>query len=339
MLQLLIVDDEPMFREGLCQTVDWASLGVTVAGEAYNGVDALNFLSENRVDLVLTDIRMPEMDGLELIRRASDMFPNTGFIVLSAFDDFPLVKQAFQLGIVDYILKTEIEENTLREIILRQLEEQKRSLSGKAGRKEYAGANERLLLRQLLRSSVERRVSLDALELPVEQLPFAPGNPVFSLMLYLHLHDYGFGQADAVQTIRELQSRLEHFLDEKDGWFGYGDSNRYLLFHFPRSPMCWRDFSLLAESLRSLCEEHLQSFFAGCRLSAGFSTAAVPNLYRSMKEAEAACSLFLTRGTGHTYSFSRYQESLKHLLLIQREICGFFWITSNRRIFRGLPGK
>ncbi len=311
MLQLLIVDDEPMFREGLIRTLDWKSLEVAVAGEAYNGLDALDFLRTNRVDLVLTDIRMPEMDGLELIRRASDLFPDIGFIVLSAFDDFHLVKQAFQLGIVDYILKTELEEKTLREVIQRQRDEQKRRSFGGEPGTGYAGASERLFVRQMLRSSVERRVAVDALDLPEKQLPFVSGDPVYSLLFQLHLDEFSRDEDDAVSLTGELTAHLETFLDSLEGWFGYGDGGGYLLFHFPGTTMSWRDFSIAAESLRQRTEEYLQSISNRCSLSAGFSTSRVPNLYRSMKEAEAGCSMYLSRGTGHTYGYSRYEESLK----------------------------
>ena len=303
MLRLLIVDDEPMFREGLISTVDWQALGVTVAGEAYNGLDALKFLETTPVDLVITDIRMPEMDGLELIRRSAEKYPGLRYIVLSAFDDFQLVKKAFQLGIVDYILKSEINESELTEILKRQ-----EIYSGSG----YAELNERLLLRQMLRTSVERKVSLADLVFPQEALPFSSTSMVYCCLLNPHLRDYSRNATEADLQIREILKETEKYLDGRPDWFGYSEAGQYLLFHFPGAEISWRDFSILAESLRGEVESHLGNFAADVKISAGFS--AVPgavNLNRPRKEASSACSLYLVRGAGHTYGYPRYRESLK----------------------------
>ena len=70
MYRVIIVDDEPIIRKGLRETIEWDSLGLEVAGEAANGVEALRLVRSIRPEVLITDIRMPEMDGLELIRRS-----------------------------------------------------------------------------------------------------------------------------------------------------------------------------------------------------------------------------------------------------------------------------
>ncbi len=68
MYRVIIVDDEPVIRRGLRETIEWDSLGLEVAGEAADGAEALKLIREIRPEILITDIRMPEMDGIELIR-------------------------------------------------------------------------------------------------------------------------------------------------------------------------------------------------------------------------------------------------------------------------------
>ncbi len=130
MNRVLLVDDEIFARQGLRNLIDWASCGFEVIGEAGNGEDALASFEELRPDLVITDIRMPVMDGLELIRRATEeMAEPPSFIIISGYNDFKYAQQAVRFGVVDFILKP-IDEDVL-ETTLRQLNEkiaQERSL-------------------------------------------------------------------------------------------------------------------------------------------------------------------------------------------------------------------
>ncbi len=105
-MKVLLVDDEPVITQGLKILVDWEKEGFEIAGCVENGVEALKFLEKNPVDLILTDIRMPECNGLELLnqvktRELSDAF----FIIMSGYDEFDYVKQAIHMGCLDYLLK------------------------------------------------------------------------------------------------------------------------------------------------------------------------------------------------------------------------------------------
>lgn len=106
MHKVLLVDDEVFVRKGLCSLIEWEELGFVVAGEAENGEDALRQIADLRPDLVISDIRMPLMDGLELIRRSAELpDQNPSFILISGYNDFAYAKQAIQFGVLDYILK------------------------------------------------------------------------------------------------------------------------------------------------------------------------------------------------------------------------------------------
>lgn len=105
MYKVLLVDDEPFILEGMQKVIDWEEYGLEIAGYASNGTEALHFLEQQRVSIVVTDIRMPRMDGLELIRQVKSKGWNIRFIILSGHGDFEYVKSAARLGIENYLLK------------------------------------------------------------------------------------------------------------------------------------------------------------------------------------------------------------------------------------------
>lgn len=105
MLKLMIVDDEAVIRSGIASVVDWMSLGIEVVGEAANGRDALNRALLLRPDIVMTDIKMPIIDGLEFARELLKKRPDTRVVLLTGYSDFQYMQQAIQMGAVDYLLK------------------------------------------------------------------------------------------------------------------------------------------------------------------------------------------------------------------------------------------
>lgn len=113
MLQMLIVDDEKEIREGLFAW-PWKGLNIETVGCCSHGLEALQFLANNPVDIVLTDIRMPFMDGLELMEVLKRQYPFIHVIILSGYSDFEYARKALQLGAVDYILKPIVFEEMIQ---------------------------------------------------------------------------------------------------------------------------------------------------------------------------------------------------------------------------------
>ena len=103
--RVLLVDDEEDIRVGISRKIDWEGLGYALVGEAENGRDALELAESLQPDVVLTDIKMPFMDGLELCRILTERLPASKFVVFSGFDDFEYAKQAIQMNVSEYILK------------------------------------------------------------------------------------------------------------------------------------------------------------------------------------------------------------------------------------------
>lgn len=111
MYSLLIVDDEPLTREYMKLNISSIHEGWAVAGEAGDGTEALEFIGKQSVDLVITDIKMPVMDGLELCRTISQTYPKLKVIILSGYDEFAYAKEAILYGVNEYLLKPVVKED------------------------------------------------------------------------------------------------------------------------------------------------------------------------------------------------------------------------------------
>jgi two-component system, response regulator YesN len=110
--KMLIVDDEPIICRGLQQTIPWDEYMVEVVDLAYDGAEAIQKIQEHGdIDLVLTDVRMPNVDGLRLAAFLAENYPDIRLIIISGYDDFKYAQQAIQLGVKDYLLKpVEVDE-------------------------------------------------------------------------------------------------------------------------------------------------------------------------------------------------------------------------------------
>lgn len=114
----LLVDDEAEVIRAIRKKLDWAGLGYDVPHCATNGLEALELAEEVPPDVVLTDIKMPYMDGLELSRRLKELYPNVRIIIFSGFDEFEYAREAIRLEVEEYILKP-VHSEELEKIFLR----------------------------------------------------------------------------------------------------------------------------------------------------------------------------------------------------------------------------
>ena len=105
MHRLLIVDDEEIEREGMAQFIPWDTYGMKVVGTARNGAEGLEKIAKYKPDLAIVDIKMPVMNGIEMIRKAKEQYPDMTFVVLSGYGDYEFTSQAMELGVRHYILK------------------------------------------------------------------------------------------------------------------------------------------------------------------------------------------------------------------------------------------
>ncbi|GHU06518.1 DNA-binding response regulator [Spirochaetia bacterium] len=133
MYQVVIVDDEPLVLEGLAQGIDWGGCGFELALCATRSIQALEYIRHNQVHLLISDVSMPEMNGLELIRLCKETNPLLSILVISAYDKFDYVREALRCGVENYLLKP-IDPDELHESlgqVTRHLEAHGGSASGK----------------------------------------------------------------------------------------------------------------------------------------------------------------------------------------------------------------
>ena len=121
MVQLLIVDDEPLVQIGIRSMLNWESMGIEIAGTATNGRQAYDIILEKHPEIVITDIKMPIMDGMQLIEKCQSQEHPPLFILLTSYEEFALVKQAISYQVLDYLVKLELTEDVLNAAIQKAL--------------------------------------------------------------------------------------------------------------------------------------------------------------------------------------------------------------------------
>lgn len=117
-MKIMIVDDEELIRNHLAHLTEWSDLGCQITGVAANGVEALERIPADKPDLVITDIRMPLMNGIQLAEQIKARFPHIRFLFLTAFNDFQYAQHAVKLGAADFILKPIQNAELLRSVEL-----------------------------------------------------------------------------------------------------------------------------------------------------------------------------------------------------------------------------
>ena len=105
MNRVVVVEDETMARKGIILTIDWSALGCVIVGEAANGEEGAALVERLSPDIVVTDVKMPRMDGVEMIAKLRENGCQAKFIILTAYSDFKYAQSALRLGVSDYLLK------------------------------------------------------------------------------------------------------------------------------------------------------------------------------------------------------------------------------------------
>ena len=146
---IVVADDEEELRKAILRNLNWEELGFTVVGEAENGIEALALVEEKEPDLLLTDIRMPFITGLELARQVREVRPSTQIAFLSGYDDFAYAQEAIRYNIISYLLKP-ISMEELRENLLQIRQKLDRIFSEFSGTQNGAAGLSEFLLPLLL---------------------------------------------------------------------------------------------------------------------------------------------------------------------------------------------
>ena len=154
MLKVILADDEEIVRTSMAKWIPWKDLGMKLVGTASDGEEAYAMIMKHRPDIVITDIRMPKMDGLELIGRVKEQLADTAFLIISGFGEFDYAQKAMRYGVKHYMLKPALKEELVGNLRDIREEIEKRHLaklgagSGENGR--YGFYAQRSMLMEIL---------------------------------------------------------------------------------------------------------------------------------------------------------------------------------------------
>lgn len=217
MYQVLIVDDEPLVRRGIRRCVNWNELGIEMVAEAADGVEALSQFLHDSPDIILLDINMPKMDGLEFARIAKKRDPNCRIVFLTGYNDFEYVRSALRIGVEDYLLKP-ITSLDVTAVVRAQVEAlDAREEAGAAGSASARPSAEESLLR-LLKQSGKREQIASRL---ASDNGFSPDAPVHFVFVqdYLSSCDlWNDGQADELAWFAITNVSSEILEKAHAGW-------------------------------------------------------------------------------------------------------------------------
>ncbi len=199
-MKILIADDERLTREGLMKNMDWASLGIDRVLDAENGIQALSLFKSERPDIILTDVRMPQMDGIQLATAVNDLAPECPVIFMSGYSDKEYLKAAIKLHAIRYVEKP-IQVEEVEDAVREALESCQRShnvmLSHDLLQRE---ATSKLALSLTKPDFQINKEVLDILALPSEKGTFF----TMTVHVFPSLSDY------TDETVKKFLDRLSH---------------------------------------------------------------------------------------------------------------------------------
>ncbi len=227
MLKVLLVDDELIVRQYLVSIIDWEKNGFYICGEAGSGTEALEMIKLYSPDLVITDIKMPEMNGLELVRIAvSDMKVSSKFIILSGYEDFSYARTAIKYNVMDYILKP-IDENELLEILARF----KREIYSEIYKNAGLSTSARTLASETLKRLTEGDINDNILLYAQQWLSLNEGEETYYILVEIDNYDDWLSKLNDNERLRSSQL-IERIILEAIGAGNALNINRELVFRY-----------------------------------------------------------------------------------------------------------
>ena len=229
MYRALLVDDERIVKLAIKSMIQWEALGLELAGTASNGTSALQMIEKSKPDIIITDIKMPGMDGVELIRKLKELEFDGEILVLSNYNDFELVREAMRYGAYDYVLKVTVKSEDFSKLLKDMLEklEKKRG----AGKNTNSAENTKRLVRDELLRQVFNPEKNDFAAEVRELSELYAINPEDAPVAFAFKADPGELAQMPLKLEDALKSIAEEFL-AKSRWYSIlgADRNTVLLF-------------------------------------------------------------------------------------------------------------
>ena len=211
MLKVLIVDDDALARTNIKNLFDWEGNGYILCGEAQNGQEAIQIIEEQLPDVVITDISMPGVNGVELIDYLEKNYPHIKKLALSGYDNYDYVRSSLKNGAIDYILKHTLDENTLRNILDTVSKELISDKNEREQKIESRAVLKQKFIRQLINgevsdlSEIEHKLDTNGLKLDTRNL----------VLILFELDDFTvLSEKFTAKEISNLISSIDDICDE-----------------------------------------------------------------------------------------------------------------------------
>lgn len=242
MIRIVIIDDDIEMLTGLKEIINWEEYGYTVVGLADNGEKGLELIKKYKPEVVITDITMPAMDGLDLIENARQIVPDIKPVILTCHENFQYAKQAIKLRAYDYVLKYTLTKKNLIDIILNIKERiyQEREINAKKLRIDEEIKHNRDILKQkvfmdlISLSSIDKNVSDIREEAEAFNVKL-PDNSYILAGIFIDNYEISIKNAK-VNDNKLLSLAMENIFDEiyEDSslysYFPYSDDMKFILF-------------------------------------------------------------------------------------------------------------
>lgn len=157
-MKVLIIDDEPLARIGMRSIIPWDKNGFSLVGEAGNGIEGLEMAKRYGPDIILVDIIMPEMDGIEFIRRVKPVLPDSKIIIMSCMNEIQYYQEAIHLGVSEYILKDKINPQEILETVGRVADELRRDRVFDENDTETQVVNKNLVMTEFMNQVLKGKI-------------------------------------------------------------------------------------------------------------------------------------------------------------------------------------
>ena len=320
MLKIMLGDADPYILPGLQVLIDWEGGGFEIAATCSNGKEALRYLSENHVDLVISDIRMPEMTGLELLETVKrEKISDAEFVLLTGYDDFAYTQRAIRNGCLDYILKPVIEEELIT--VLRKVTNLNReSLTLKKDREKMEDA----YLARIIRHIIKGKYNEEDIEYANKHLQLA-GDLRFIDIEFIHREadvessesdDLGMIQRQLCNACREvLKEYANHFALD----FTYDEDTYSVGFIYCANMAAMRDMSE-TEFLNALIRKIEVLIIKPVRIYCGEPVPELADLYKSYDTCRRLKSIAGFHNTKKLYFSEELEDNHSSIVLCKDTI-------------------
>lgn len=301
----LIVDDEPIIREGMRDHIPWEELGFRFVAACGNGNEALEVLERTPVDVVLTDICMPFMDGLALARHIRNQYPATKVILLTGYDEFDYAHQALKLGVDDYILKP-ITPAFVREMLLslrKKLDEERKRFQDDQFLRKQLEESLPLLRERVLNRLLTPEVSISDMESHFKFLNLSiPVQGVQYIISVVELLSALGTEHEVMNRLSEIGATHKILQTTHVPWIDFRNAHNQSVFLLwsATAQGVYREALLMAE----LLENHLPLYVKGTvHIGVGNPVSSLDRIHQSYQEAVEALQLSILRGQRKVLSY------------------------------------